>query len=203
MRRTAIKVAIAIVALGILTYGVWSVSAADAPWRPGDTWTLRIEREQVFVGDSSPPWAEVNRMRFEVQRVKRVVNGAHIQVRVTFDRPVLNGYTVLELTYDAHTLTPLSGRLTAAGRPAVDWRTARPLLEASLVPLQGLVWRKATTDRLTYRAAGQDWDAYRVQIGEREYGWAEGLPWWLWYKAGEQVRAELVECSCWSAERSP
>jgi hypothetical protein len=113
---------------------------------------------------------------------------------------VLNGYKVLDLTYDGDTLAPLSGRLTGEGRPEVDWKTARPLLEASLIPLQGLSWREVTADRLAYRTAGQQWDAYRVQQDGREYAWADDLPWWLWYKAGEQVRAELVDCSCWSGK---
>jgi hypothetical protein len=200
MWRTAIKAGLVIVALGFLGYQVWSVGAADAPWRPGDMWAVRVERVQVFVGESSPPWAEVNRLRFEVLRVKRAVEGTRIQVRVTFDRPVLNGYTLLDLTYDADTLTPLSGRLTAYGRPAVDWKIARPLLEASLIPLQGLSWQEVSADRLSFQAAGRTYDAYRVEQDGREYGWAEGLPWWLWYKAGEQVRAELVDCSCWASK---
>ena len=197
MRKMAIKVGLVALAVGLLGYGLWSVGAAEVPWRPGDTWTVRVERVQVFVNAPSPPWTEANRLRFEVLRVKRSVEGTRIQVRVTFDRPVLNGYTVLDVTYDAETLTPLSGRLTAQGRAAVDWKTARPLLEASLIPLQGLSWREVTADRLVYHAAGQDWSGYRVRQGEREYGWAEGLPWWLWYESGEQVRAELLECSCW------
>ena len=203
MRKIAVKLGLVVVALGLLGYGVWSVGASEAPWRPGDAWSVKVERVQVFIGESSPSWAEANRLRFEVLRVKRSVGGTRIQVRVTFDRPVLNGYTVLDLTYDADSLAPVSGRLTTQGRPAVDWKTARPLLEASLIPFEGLAWHEISADQLTYRAAGQEWSAYRVQQGGRQYGWAEGLPWWLWYESGEQVRAELVECSCWSADGRP
>ncbi len=203
MRTTAIGVGLVVVVLGLLGYAVWSVGAAETPWRPGDTWTIKVERVQVFMGGSSPPWAEANRLRFEVLRVKRSVEGTSIQVRVTFDRPVLNGYTRLDLTYDAESLAPLSGRLTAQGKPAVDWKTAQPLLEASLIPLEGLSWREITADPLAYRAAGQVWSAYRVQQGDQKYAWAEGLPWWLWYESGEQVRAELVGCSCWSGAGNP
>jgi hypothetical protein len=123
-------------------------------------------------------------------------------MRLTFARPVLDGYERLELAYDGHSLAPVAGRLIGEGLPDVDWTTARPLLEASLIPFGGLEWRRVTQERIRYRVHSWDKDlpADRLVEGGVEYGWAAQVPWWLWYKMGDQIRADLVDCSCWRTE---
>jgi len=202
MKATLSKLAIAILALTLglgVARQVWSVGSASQLWQVGDWWTVSVQRVQVFVAEPSPPWSEANRIRFEVRGITQGLEGTRVQMCLTFARPVLDGYQRLELTYDGRSLAPVSGRLIGDGLADLDWGAAKPLLEASLIPLEGLRWRQVTDEKIRYQAQGwnQDITAYRVLLDKAEYGWAVEAPWWLWYKAGDQVQAELVECSCW------
>jgi hypothetical protein len=208
MRSSLIKATIATVVLGlglVAARQVWSVGTAAQLWREGDWWMVRVERAQVFRAEPSPPWAEVNRVRFEVLRVAQGVAGVQLQLRLTFAKAVLDGYDRLELVYDGRSLAPVSGQLLGDGLPAQDWATVRPLLDADLFSLDGLKWRRASHDTVGFRPEGLDQDvrAYRVTIGSAEYGWSDTAPWWLWYASRDQIRAELVDCSRWKSDGAP
>jgi hypothetical protein len=201
MRATAGKLAMVLVALGlglVTAYLVRGVGAPGAGWQIGDWWTVRVRRVKAFMAEPSPPWAEANQVHFEVTGVLQT-EGPRFETLLTFDRPVLAGYKRLELAYDGRTLAPVAGRLTGDGLPDLDWATARPLLEASLIPFDGMSWRQVTGEQISYRVQGLDRNiaGYRVVRDGVEYGWAPGVPWWLWYAAADQVRADLADCSCW------